>query len=161
MISINDRQAEVLAGIRAGRMQQEIAEGLKLSKQQISRLTRGLIDLGLVIEPRRARFQVTDEPHRYMKRPVAIDAIRLTTDDSATAIVDWATSEGHTIGRIFAEGDPEVLGLMVPTLKGPERAEVGDWVVLTREHNMARGEFDVVKPDAFAAQMQAVSDGGN
>ena len=80
-------------------------------------------------QPRRGRYLTTDVPHNYRKRPAVHEAIRLTTEDSATRIVDWAAKSDIEVRRVFAEGTSEVLGLRIPTAKGDEMVHMGDWVV--------------------------------
>lgn len=142
--TLTARQQDVLQGIRDGKRLIDIASDLDLSKQYVSLVLSQLTEAGLVLQPRRGRYVVTDQPGQYSKRPTVDEAVRLTTGDSATTIVDWAAKNGVEIKRVFAEGTPEVLGLIIHTPEGPERADLGDWIVLD-----VTG-FNAMKPDVFA-----------
>jgi hypothetical protein len=73
-------------------------------------------------------------PERFRKRPVVIDAERLT-DDNTGAVAAWS-------GGTPAPGG----GLTIATLEGDHHASPGDWVI-----RGVQGEFYPVKPDIFAA----------
>jgi len=149
--TLTARQTDVLEGIRAGKMLKEISGDLDLSRQRISQLVEELKELGLVIGPRRARYQTTDEPHTYRKLPVTIEAVRFTGTPSADRILMWASSEKIT-ANIDADG--ECTTLLVRATKGPRViANHGDWVVQTTPDN-----FEILEDPEFTELYEAVSD---
>lgn len=151
-ITITERQADVLEGIRAGKMLRDISRDLGLSRQRISQVVGQLIDAGLVIEPRRAHYLTTDEPHRYQMTPVVVDAVRFTGGDSGTLIIMWAAASEVTIKRVFGEETPKVTGLDIHTPEGPERVEVGDWIVAKKNG------FSRIDVETFSKLYEAVPD---
>jgi hypothetical protein len=76
---------------------------------------------------------------KFRKRPVVIEAVRWDGDcDTANRFlgerygIDW---------EYAARGDS---ALVIPTLEGRMRAEVGDWII-----RGVKGEFYPCKPDIF------------
>ena len=88
---------------------------------------------------------------RYRKKPVVIDAV-LLVDDNAGQIVEWITSQG---GRAVMRGGPKGGSLkatvIINTLEGQHRADVGDYVI-----RGVAGEFYPCKPDIFRATYDAL-----
>lgn len=150
---LSPRQTQVLDGIRQQKMLQEIGADLGLSRQRISQIVAELTTMGLVTEPRRARYLTTDEPHAYRKLPVEISAARFTTDDSATRIIEWAAEFDVRVELQFDLPNPIITGLTIPTLEGPMTASPGDWVV-----KGVANEFYPVKPAIFAETYEVVAD---
>jgi len=66
----------------------------------------------------------------YQKRPVLVEARQLT-DANGLELADWCDGSYHTV-------------LIIHTLEGDHRAEVGDWIIKGVE-----GEFYPCKPDIF------------
>lgn len=85
---------------------------------------------------------------KFRKKPVVIDAV--LWDGNMTTVeplLDGATTE--TVEQWL--GDP---ALLIPTLEGTMRAEVGDWII-----RGVQGELYPCKPDIFAATYEpATSD---
>lgn len=74
---------------------------------------------------------------RYRRRPVVIDAVQFTGDnfdEIASLGADWETYEAE-----FADF------ILIETVAGDLRADVGDWVVKD-----SSGELYPCKPDVFA-----------
>lgn len=69
---------------------------------------------------------------RYVKRPVRIEAVQLTPENLAE-VADWASSDVV---------DDHVV---IHTLEGDHRANVGDWVA-----QGVKGEFYPIRDDIFA-----------
>lgn len=76
---------------------------------------------------------------KYRKKPVVIDAVRW---DGNLPTVE-ALMAGSTCKSVSQDlGDP---GLVIETLEGNMRAEVGDWII-----RGVKGELYPCKPDIFA-----------
>jgi hypothetical protein len=81
---------------------------------------------------------------RFRKKPVEIEAVRWTGENGGEIAAfittgEWAdpaASDGH---------------LLIVTLEGPMRANVGDWII-----RGVAGEFYPCKPDIFAATYEPV-----
>jgi hypothetical protein len=86
---------------------------------------------------------------KYRKKPVVIEAVAFDgSASSATAIIDWILS-GDGTARYHDEGP----SLMIDTLEGTMRADVGDFVI-----RGVKGEFYPVKPDVFQATYEPVEE---
>ena len=80
---------------------------------------------------------------KFRKKPVVIDAIQWKgCNHSEVAIF----LEGHTSRK--GEVIPD-MAIIIPTLEGEMRAEVGDWII-----KGIKGEFYPCKPDIFAQTYQ-------
>lgn len=82
---------------------------------------------------------------KYRKKPVVIEAVRWDGD--------MTTVEPLMVGSTCKEvaqdfGDP---ALLIPTLEGEMRAEVGDYII-----RGVKGELYPCKPDVFAATYEPV-----
>lgn len=97
----------------------------------------------------------TNQPSRYRKKPVVIEAMQLTDDlPQAHAVYLWierntAGSFDPTLGSRPASGvsiDPATGDLLIATLEGVMTAQLGDWII-----RGVQGEFYPCKPDIFAA----------
>ena len=83
----------------------------------------------------------------YRKKPVVIEAYRFEgTDTSATFICKW--SSGQVTGPFDMDSQPY---LMIQTLEGNMRAEVGDWIIRGVAH-----EYYPCKPDIFGVSYEEV-----
>lgn len=71
---------------------------------------------------------------KFRKKPVVIEAWRNVLED---AMPEWVK------GAIFEVHDG---ALIIPTLEGDMRADIGDWVI-----RGVKGEVYPCKPDIFAA----------
>jgi hypothetical protein len=77
---------------------------------------------------------------RYRKKPVVIEAVRW--DGDMTTVEPLLA--GSTCKEVAQDlGDP---ALIIPTLEGEMRAEVGDYII-----RGIKGELYPCKPDIFAA----------
>lgn len=93
-------------------------------------------------------------PERFRKKPVEIEAMKWDgTAAGATPIIDWILANGATATYVCSNPDrcAETSGdtphcIVIRTLEGDMRADVGDWII-----KGVRGEFYPCKPDVFAA----------
>lgn len=77
----------------------------------------------------------------FRKKPVVIEAMNLTNRTSAFAIREWMKGQSTIVW------DGQKVGfLVIPTLEGDHRADIGDWII-----RGVRGEFYPCKPDIFDA----------
>ncbi|WP_281783763.1 hypothetical protein [Sinimarinibacterium flocculans] len=93
---------------------------------------------------------------KYRKKPVVIEAARFDgTRESIAAICRWAnTSQEEDLWIDYLSvKDDEVSDVLVHTLEGPMRVNVGDWII-----KGVQGEFYPCKPDIFAATYEEVND---
>jgi hypothetical protein len=81
---------------------------------------------------------------RYRKKPVEIEATRLTTD-SFRRIIEWLNAE-----RVNFEVQPNN-AISIITLEGAMLAAQGDWII-----KGIKGEFYPCKPDIFNATYEKV-----
>lgn len=72
---------------------------------------------------------------KFRKKPVVVEAVQ-HTDRTGRDIEDF-------IDRVV-EWDGQ--GYLIPTLEGPMRAKLGDWII-----KGVKGEFYPCKPDIFEA----------
>jgi hypothetical protein len=93
-------------------------------------------------------------PESYRKKPVEIEAMRLTADN-AKDVCDWISR--HTVGVVdpadFRFNYDHTGAILIETLEGTMRADVGDWVI-----RGVKGEFYPCKPDIFDATYERVED---
>lgn len=87
-------------------------------------------------------------PKRYRKKPVQIEAGRLTYENR-DKVAAWITENGGEVGDPGTH--PGVLTIV--TLEGAMRADPGDYVIRGVE-----GEFYPCKPSIFEASYELVSD---
>ena len=91
---------------------------------------------------------------RYRKRPVLIEAMQVTSDGiHEGTIEDW--TDGHArFGSLVRSplGDIISAHMLIQTLEGTMRADLGDYVI-----RGVQGEFYPCKPDIFKATYQEVS----
>ena len=83
---------------------------------------------------------------RYRKKPVVIDAV-LNSGEWAPTLT-WLDSVGYTVPFL---GEPAIQrdadgSILIRTLEGTMRADVGDWII-----RGVKGEFYPCKPDIFDA----------
>ena len=86
-----------------------------------------------------------NEPAKYRKRPVEVEAV-VWDGDSTTA--------NSFIGEDYFEDWEYIEGgqaLLIETREGTMRAEIGDWIV-----KGVMGEFYPVKPDIFKLTYEEV-----
>lgn len=91
---------------------------------------------------------------RYRKKPVEIEAFRLT-DDAEMIAPEWFTraveDEKVCIDRSLLDGHMHVYGCTIETLEGRMRARLGDYII-----QGLRGELYPCKPDIFAKTYEKV-----
>jgi hypothetical protein len=88
---------------------------------------------------------------RYRKKPVEIEAVQFDgTVESANRVLGWIGNNGGDAKRAHATR-PE-LGLVICTLEGDMRADMGDWII-----RGVQGEFYPIKEAIFRATYEAVS----
>lgn len=84
---------------------------------------------------------------RYRKKPVEIEAFRLT-DDVEMIAPEWfarAVEDGKVcMDRSLLDGHMHVYGCTIETLEGRMRARLGDYII-----QGLRGELYPCKPDIF------------
>jgi len=86
---------------------------------------------------------------KYRKKPVVIDAIQFTGDNS-TEVGDFLGGP-HAVGHMFDSDTTK--GLTITTLEGEHHASVGDFII-----KGVQGEFYPCKPDIFAATYEPVTE---
>lgn len=91
------------------------------------------------------------DPQQFRKKPVVIEAMRVTDYFAARDIAKWMAA-GGVIGRPHITRGGEA-ALDVMTLEGTMRADKGDWVI-----KGVQGEFYPCKPDIFEATYELVID---
>lgn len=82
----------------------------------------------------------------FTKKPVTIEA-RQFDNKNTTALLDWINEHSDT--RTAYELGPGIdykNALIIPTLEGDHRADIGDWII-----QGVAGEFYPCKPDIFEA----------
>jgi hypothetical protein len=84
---------------------------------------------------------------RFRKKPVVIEAMQFT-EENVNAIDAWVADELGTDTSFGWQGDSHggTVKLIIPTLEGDMRADVGDWII-----RGVAGEFYPCKPDIFTA----------
>lgn len=99
------------------------------------------------------------KPKRYRKLPVEIEAVYLDAYTSALGPAPW-NEDGGAVWRWLTEGgaqftmrqeDPGPVYLLIHTLEGVMRADVGDYVI-----RGVAGEFYPCKAEIFEATYEAV-----
>ena len=84
---------------------------------------------------------------KYRKRPVIIEAQRLTVDNMF-AVETWCGGQLKGTKLSLSKWV-----LAIQTLEGEMRAEIGDWVI-----KGIKGEFYPCKPDIFEVTYEEVKD---
>lgn len=80
---------------------------------------------------------------KYRKKPVVVEAVRwINTNGSTVEVMEFMNGSIDSILINPAEGDH----LLIETLEGKMRADVGDWII-----KGVKGEFYPCKPDIFEA----------
>ena len=80
---------------------------------------------------------------KYRKKPVVVEAVRwINTNGSTVEVMEFMHGSIDSILINPAEGDH----LLIETLEGKIRADVGDWII-----KGVKGEFYPCKPDIFEA----------
>src|SRR5437868_2249090 len=87
----------------------------------------------------------------YRKKPVRIDAIRWLGWNWSLVCVFLDVPANGVGDEETLKAEPERMPVIIHTLEGDMRAELGDWIV-----KGVKGEFYPVKPDIFEATYEAV-----
>ena len=100
-------------------------------------------------------------PTKYRKKPVEIEAMQWDgTAAGATPIIDWMLRNDTTSSYVCSDtkrciahdGDcPHFI--VIPTLEGTMRADIGDWII-----RGVQGEFYPCKPSIFEATYEEVAE---
>jgi len=85
-------------------------------------------------------------PMRYRKRPVVIEAMEV--QPPWKNVIDWI---GETAWILKASSGRAGVAVMIDTLEGTMRADLGDWII-----KGVAGEFYPCKPEIFKATYEAV-----
>ena len=86
----------------------------------------------------------------FRKKPVVIEARQFTNENKGD-LLNWINEHkdddtAYELGR----GIDYENALIIPTLEGDHRADIGDWII-----KGVFGEFYPCKPDIFAATYEA------
>ncbi|AOD23818.1 hypothetical protein IM25_21385 [Rhodococcus sp. p52] len=95
---------------------------------------------------------------RYRKKPVEIEARQWDgTAERFAELQEWGGLDTFVVectATSTGGGDPRWLErLIVPTLEGQMRADIGDWII-----RGVKGEFYPCKPDIFEATYEPVEE---
>lgn len=85
---------------------------------------------------------------RFRKRPVEVVAVQWTGDNTAEL---W---DAFSAANIYGPTEKNPDWLIMTTLEGDMRANIGDWII-----KGVQGEIYPCKPDIFEATYERVSDG--
>lgn len=88
-------------------------------------------------------------PTQYRKKPVVIEAMELTLTNGGE-VARWCGG-GYIVAAKPSDPDDVAHYVMIPTLEGNMRADLGDRVI-----KGVKGEFYPCKPDIFAATYDEV-----
>lgn len=86
---------------------------------------------------------------KYVKRPVVIEALQLTT--SSASLSDVVKFIESNIGKVSIDFEDETHYLKIATLEGTMKASVDDYII-----KGIKGEFYPCKPDIFEATYEKV-----
>lgn len=90
----------------------------------------------------------------YRKKPVVIEA-RQFTEHNCDELHDWIANGGWGVTAGWTPSIGAGDYLLIETLEGTMRAEVGDWII-----KGVKGEFYPCKPDIFEQTYEPVEEGG-
>lgn len=85
-------------------------------------------------------------PKRYRKKPVEIEAVQLDPQNAFTVLDEVG-------GELEMTDDGTPTALLIPTLEGIMRAEIGDYIIRGVE-----GEFYPCKPKIFEKTYEEVTE---
>ena len=89
--------------------------------------------------------------NKYRKMPVVVEAMLFIDNASAVEILKWGGTPPIRTDINPASGIAQAI--LIDTLEGTMRADVGDWII-----RGVKGEFYPCKPDIFKATYKAVGD---
>lgn len=84
---------------------------------------------------------------KFRKKPVVVEARRVVSGDFGN-VMRWCGGTG------IKERNGRWVGILVTTLEGNHRADIGDWII-----KGVKGEFYPCKPDIFEETYEPVTDG--
>lgn len=87
----------------------------------------------------------------FRKKPVVIEAFQWTGDHDQVEDPAWIVDAIRRNDVRFLGGREGPLQLVITTLEGDHRADVGDWII-----KGVKGELYPCKPDIFAMTYEAV-----
>ena len=94
------------------------------------------------------------EPKKYVKLPVVIEAIEFTGErENGEAIIKWLAVNGTPDADFWVPVHPDEPFLVIPTLEGRMRADVGDFII-----QGVKGEYYPCKSDIFAATYREMTE---
>ena len=88
---------------------------------------------------------------RFRKKPVEIEARQFIGGKGHRALLNWINEHADESTAFALIDGGRVAGLVIPTLEGDHRADIGDWII-----RGVKGEFYPCKPDIFAATYEPV-----
>ena len=83
---------------------------------------------------------------KYRKKPVVVEAVQFTDENSFYLIVEWIGEDNLADGT-----SPDEKLIEIVTLEGNHNARPGDWII-----KGIKGEFYLCKPDIFEATYEEV-----
>ena len=86
---------------------------------------------------------------KFIKKPVEIEAFVFCNDSTSYSLLHWANENQHSQGRDFVSWENDCL--LIPTLEGVMKANVGDYII-----RGVQGELYPCKPDIFEATYEQV-----
>lgn len=93
---------------------------------------------------------------KYRKKPVVIEAKRFDgvppDATNASEIIDWILA-GDQAARFHVDSETDEGFLVIDTLEGAMRANLGDWII-----RGVQGEFYPCKPDIFESTYEPVEE---
>lgn len=89
---------------------------------------------------------------RYRKKPVEIEAVRWTGENWGEVCLFLGVPDNGRGDEDALRQDPARMPVIIYTLEGDMRAELGDWIV-----RGVKGEYYPVKPDIFDLTYERVS----
>lgn len=91
-------------------------------------------------------------PALYRKKPVVIEA-RQFTEANGPALRAWMILRGFETAQLLPRNGDIEPSLVIPTLEGDMRADLGDWII-----RGVKGEFYPCKPDVFEQTYEKVEE---
>jgi hypothetical protein len=88
---------------------------------------------------------------KFRKKPVTVHAKQFKDQESAFKIIQWAAKHG-VYNVSYEERLHDNNHMLIPTLEGEMRADIGDWII-----KGVGGEFYPCKPDIFEKTYEKVN----
>lgn len=93
---------------------------------------------------------------QYRKKPIVIEAFKWTGGPDQTEDPDWIVQAIKSGGVRFEQVGTPLVGMLIDTLDGTMRADIGDYVI-----RGITGEIYPCKPAIFEASYDPVEAQGN